>query len=270
MEALSLREVQLEQLRLLEELDSFCKTHQLKYSLCYGTLIGAARHKGFIPWDDDIDVCMPRPDYERLLALKNEFDHGSIELIANSIDHGLDATYAAIIDRSLPCENTYSNTMRSKFLWIDIFPVDGFSEDMNEMRRIYDESIKYQKILTLAGAKIGKGTNLKNRLAKLIIVPLCRLYGEQRCIDKMDKLAKSYDYETSTHVGVIAWGEGVKEKLLKTDFEVMTTIEFEGKQFSVMGCWQQYLKNMYTNYMELPPEDQRGGHNIVAYRISKE
>ena len=66
MQQLSLREVQLEELNLLKDFDQFCKKYNLKYSLCYGTLIGAARHKGFIPWDDDIDVCMPRPDYERL------------------------------------------------------------------------------------------------------------------------------------------------------------------------------------------------------------
>ena len=116
MQQLSLREVQLEELELLKDFDQFCKKHNLKYSLCYGTLIGAARHKGFIPWDDDIDVCMPRPDYERLLTLKASYDHDGLELIANPINHSLDSTYAAIVNRNIPCENTYSNTLRSKYI----------------------------------------------------------------------------------------------------------------------------------------------------------
>ena len=172
MQQLSLREVQLEELNLLKDFDKFCKKYNLKYSLCYGTLIGAARHKGFIPWDDDIDVCMPRPDYERLLTLKEHYDHDGLELIANPINHSLDATYAAIINKNIPCENTYSNTLRSKYLWIDIFPVDGFSEDMSIMKEIYDKSIFYQKILTLASAKLFKGKSLIHALGKLVIVPL--------------------------------------------------------------------------------------------------
>ena len=85
----------------------------------------------------------------------------------------------------------------------------------------------------------------------------------------MDRLAKSYDYNTSEHVGVIAWGEGVKERLLKQDFERMTTIEFEDQLFSVMSCWREYLDNMYDDYMKMPPENQRCGHNIIAYKIDR-
>ena len=85
----------------------------------------------------------------------------------------------------------------------------------------------------------------------------------------MDRLAKSYDYTKSEHVGVIAWGEGVKERLPKKDFEKMTTIEFEDQLFSVMSCWRQYLDNMYDDYMQMPPENQRCGHNIVAYKINR-
>ena len=269
MQQLSLREVQLEELELLKDFDQFCKKHNLKYSLCYGTLIGAARHKGFIPWDDDIDVCMPRPDYERLLTLKASYDHDGLELIANPINHSLDSTYAAIVNRNIPCENTYSNTLRSKYLWIDIFPVDGFCEDMSGMEEIYKKSIFYQKILTLASAKLFKGKTLIHKLGKLLIVPLCRLFGKQRCIDRMDRLAKSYTYEDAEYVGVIAWGEGVKERLRKDDFEIMDEIEFEDEKFSVMSCWEVYLDNMYENYMELPPLEQRRGHNIVAYKIGR-
>lgn len=266
MRQLSLREVQLEELNLLVYFDQFCKENDLKYSLVYGTLIGAARHKGFIPWDDDIDVAMPRPDYEKLLALHKSFNKGEIELIADKLNHSLDATYAAVINHNIPCENTYSTTRRSQYLWIDIFPVDGFTENNKEMEVIYRKSKRLQKIVTLASAKLLKGKTFLHTLGKLIIVPCCRLYGIQRCLNKMDFLAKTYPYKTSKYVGVIAWGEGIKEKLLKSEFEKMTTIEFEGKQFSVMSCWKQYLKNMYVDYTKLPPVEMRVGHNIIAFK----
>lgn len=266
MKQLSLREVQLEELNLLVYFDQFCKNNGLKYSLVYGTLIGAARHKGFIPWDDDIDVAMPRPDYEKLLALHEDFNKGEIELIANELNHSLDATYAAVVNLNILCENKYSTTKRSQYLWIDIFPVDGFTEDTKEMELIYKKSQKLQKIVTLASAKLLKGKTLLHALGKIIVVPLCRLYGIQRCLNKMNQLAKTYPYETSKYVGVIAWGEGVKERLLKSEFEKMSTIEFERKRFSVMSCWKEYLKNMYTDYTKLPPVEQRIGHNIVAYK----
>lgn len=266
MRRLSLREIQLEELNLLDYFDQFCKKNSLKYSLVYGTLIGAARHKGFIPWDDDIDVAMPRPDYEKLLTLHESFKRESIELIAYDLNYSLDATYAAVINHNIPCKNTYSMTKRSKYLWIDVFPVDGFAEDSSKMEKIYKQSQDLQKILTLASARLFKGKTILHTLGKLFIVPLCRLYGINRCIKKMDKLAKTYSYEKAKYVGVIAWGEGIKEKLLKNDFEKMTTIEFENKQFSVMSCWKQYLKNMYGDYTKLPPLEQRIGHNIIAYK----
>lgn len=137
MRQLTLREIQLEELKLLSYFDEFCNINRLKYSLVYGTLIGAARHKGFIPWDDDIDVAMPRPDYEKLLSLRSSFNSGAIELIADKLNHSLDATYAAVINRDIPCKNTYSMTKRSQYLWIDVFPVDGFTEDYEKMESIY-------------------------------------------------------------------------------------------------------------------------------------
>lgn len=195
MKQLTLREIQLEELNLLSYFDEFCKKNELKYSLVYGTLIGAARHKGFIPWDDDIDVAMPRPDYEKLVTLHSSFNHGAIELIADDLNHSLDATYAAVINRDIPCKNTYSMTKRSQYLWIDVFPVDGFTEDISKMKKIYNQSQKLQKIVTLASARLFKGKTVAHVLGKLFIVPLCRLYGINRCIKKMDALAKTYPYE---------------------------------------------------------------------------
>lgn len=266
MRQLTLREIQLEELSLLSYFDEFCNRNRLKYSLVYGTLIGAARHKGFIPWDDDIDVAMPRPDYEKLLSLRSSFNSGAIELIADKFNHSLDATYAAVINRDIPCKNTYSMTKRSQYLWIDVFPVDGFTEDYEKMESIYRQSQFLQKIVTLASARMFKGKTVLHALGKLFIVPFCRLYGINRCLKKMDSLAKTYPYESAKYVGIIAWGEGVKEKLLKTDFENMTTIEFEERQFSVMSCWKEYLDNMYTDYTKLTPIEMRVGHNIIAYK----
>ncbi len=266
MKQLTLRELQLAELDILKRYAAFCKKHNLKYSLIYGTLIGAARHQVFIPWDDDIDVCMPRPDYERLLSLAEDFNHATYKLIANPLGHSLDAIYAAIINTDIPCVNMYTDTMRSSYLWIDIFPVDGFAADDIIMKGIYLRSRLYQKMVKIAGAKYNTGKSTAHRLGKLFLIPLCRLYGIQRCLDRMDLLAKSYPYDTANDIGIIAWGEGPQERFPKTGFDNMQELEFEGQKFPVLSCWKDYLKNMYGDYTQLPPESERIDHNIIAYK----
>ena len=149
MNALTKEELKIVEFNILKDVACFCRMHNIRYFLCGGTLLGAIRHNGFIPWDDDIDVCMPRPDYERLLSLAEDFNHATYKLIANPLGHSLDAIYAAIINTDIPCVNMYTDTMRSSYLWIDIFPVDGFAADDIIMKGIYLRSRLYQKMVKI-------------------------------------------------------------------------------------------------------------------------
>lgn len=264
MKKLNLDEIKIIELKILLELDNFCKKNNLKYYLAGGTLLGAIRHKGFIPWDDDIDVCMPREDYEFLV---NNFTSNNKNLIIkSSLLNNLDIPFAKILDMSTEIDSKFDESETKKYLWIDIFPVDGLPENLDRVKEIYSICNFYRTILLLADAKLGEGTTLFRKCSKYILKPLAKLYGKKRCVEKLEKIAQSNSYETSKYVGIVTWGlYGIGERMLKSEFKKSIEIEFEGHKFLAFSCWDSYLKGLYGNYMELPPVEKRKTHNMTVY-----
>ena len=101
----------------------------------------------------------------------------------------------------------------------------------------------------------------------MLVRPLCRIYGVDRLVSKLNNLAMTMEYESSEYVGVIAWGEGVQERIRKEDFEKQVGVSFEGHIFPTFSCWDTYMHNIYGNYMELPPMELRVSHDTEVYRI---
>lgn len=128
-------EVKAEELSMLIEFDALCRREGLRYSLAGGTLLGAVRHKGFIPWDDDIDVSMPRPDFDKLVTLArfNKRSNDRIfEPYSNDWTHPIFLKY---INRRVAVDAHYENGESN--LWIDVTPVEGLSDDYDEVEHIY-------------------------------------------------------------------------------------------------------------------------------------
>lgn len=268
MKKLSLKEIHQRELKMLVEFDSFCKDNKLNYSLAGGTLLGAVRHKGFIPWDDDIDVCMPRKDFEVFINkykdIGNDFEVKSIEL-----KNGL-MPFAKLVDKKTFVVNALveDETALDKQLWIDIFPIDGLPDNIDEVRMIYRKVSIYRKIMGLSHARIGRGRNYIHMLGKAFLKPIAYLYGMKRAAEKIEKIARSYPYDNYNYVGCISWGlYGIGERMKKSDFERKTQMEFEGKQFQVYSCWHEYLTGLYGDYMVLPPKEKRVTHENVVYEI---
>ncbi len=264
MKKLNLKEVKLREIEILLEFDKFCKKNKLKYFLAGGTLLGAIRHKGFIPWDDDIDVCMPRKDYEIFIKnfLRYKNDLGTNSYLVNN----LSAPFAKIIDLNTKVDSKFDKSELNKYLWIDIFPVDGLPENLEEVKKIYAKSNIYRTVLLLTDAKLGEGSTKFRKYTKYILKPLAKIYGRKRCIEKLEKIAKSNPYETSKYVGAVTWGlYGAGERMLKSEFEKSVEVEFEGYKFPAFSCWDSYLRGLYGNYMELPPLEKRKTHNMTVY-----
>ena len=252
------------ELEILLSYDKFCKEKNLKYYLAGGTLLGAIRHKGFIPWDDDIDVCMPRKDYE-FFVKKFSSDRTNLKVRCNLLNNfGL--PFAKVIDISTITEFQFDESENNKHLWIDIFPVDGLPEDLEEVKTIYDKCNFYRIILMIANAKLGEGTTIFRKYSKYILKPLAKLYGRKKCVDKIEQIAKSNPYETSKYVGAVTWGlYGIGERMLKSEFEKPVEVEFEGHKFPAFSCWDSYLTGLYGDYMQLPPVEKRKTHNMTVY-----
>jgi lipopolysaccharide cholinephosphotransferase len=264
MKKISSNQIKHIELEILIQFDRFCEENNLKYYLSGGTLLGAIRHKGFIPWDDDIDVCMPRSDYEifvKSFRIKNK----NLEIRSNILNN-FSAPFSKIVNLKTNIITKYSGSDVDTCLWIDIFPVDGLPADLEKVKDIYNICNFYRTILGLTSSRLGEGTTIFRKYSKFLLKPIAKLYGKKRCIDKIERIAKQYNYNESKYVGAITWGlYGVGERMLKVDFEKSIEVEFEGYKFPTFSCWDSYLKGLYGDYMQLPPLEKRKTHNMEVY-----
>ena len=271
MKRLKSSEIKQKELEILIEFDAFCRKNHLTYSLCGGTLLGAIRHKGFIPWDDDIDVCMPRPDYEKLIRNFSS-QNRNIE-IRSILVRGFDAPFSKIVNKKCIVSQKHSSRIIDDYIWVDIFPIDGLPDDETETRKIYRVCNFYRKMYFLCEAKLGEGRTPLRKIAKYFLKPIANIYGKRRCCEKLESISKRYPYETANYVGSIAWGlYGFKERVSKKIFELPPSdVTFEGHSFKAFGDWNEYLTRLYgSNYMELPPLSMRVSHDLVVYEIEGE
>ncbi|WP_303817211.1 phosphorylcholine transferase LicD [Selenomonas ruminantium] len=262
MKKISLRELQLIELDVLEYFVKFCKKNNLRYVLIGGSLLGAIRHKGFIPWDDDIDIGMPRPDYERLKKLTLNTEKYKM-LTFDRME--LDIPLIKIVDKRTVVESSEDG---KHHVWIDVIPIDGLPADDIVTSNLYKKIFFYRKISILCRLRWGQGRSFIKKLSGIFLKPLAQLlWGSKKCAEMLEEIATSNDYETSDYVGVVTWGRyGVGEKMPKDKFEKFTEVEFEGKFFQATSYWDSYLTGIYGDYMKLPPLDQQmGDHQITAY-----
>lgn len=261
MEKLTLDECKRISLDILIDIAAFCDAHGLTYFLAVGTLLGAIRHQGYIPWDDDIDIMMPRPDYQRLLR---EYD-GRYALLKP--EAGL-LCYAKAYDPRTVKYEADTDYKKNKAIGvdIDIFPLDGIVNDEKIINRIYKRECFLETLLRLSNQPIFLRKNPLKAFNRL--VP--RLIGSANIVKLIEKNAQTYDYETSDHV--IRWRcspNGFTGALPKEVYE-KDYGTFEGHVFCIPKGYDAFLRAFFgDDYMELPPEDKRVSHVFTCYRIEE-
>ncbi|WP_302306828.1 LicD family protein [Megamonas funiformis] len=262
------REIQKEELKILLEFDDFCKKNKLNYYLSGGTLLGAIRHKGFIPWDDDIDVCMPRPDYMRFLEIFPE-SYKDKYFLRCPEKNNFPLPFIKLMNKDIKIKSlSISKDMESN-LWIDILPIDGLPEDINEVKKIYKKRYIYGTLLLLKFSKVGN-FKLKRRIQRYIGKLIARLCSDKFFRNKINKLVDIKNYDQYRYVGAVTWGMyGIGERMLKSELKKTVYVDFEGHKFPTFSCWKSYLTGIYGDYMKLPPEDERKTHSVEAYKIKE-
>ena len=244
-------------LEILIVFDSVCKKLGLKYSISSGTLLGAVRHKGFIPWDDDIDVSMPREDYEKFLKqaqqhLPEEYflEHFTTEKYCINTFAKLKNSNTTWIERGVDTKHDINLGM-----YIDIFPIDTIKS--SEQIKKLSKKVKFYRWLRKSYFLNLKNKSFIHKISKIFIFyPLARIIGLQRINRKEDKLLQSFGKGEYTTADMSARNNCVPYKI----FEEFTTLEFEGKQFSAIKDYDTYLSTFYGDYMELPPVEKRHIH----------
>lgn len=259
MRKITLDESKIIQLDILQSIHDFCIANNLKYSICGGTLIGAIRHKGFIPWDDDIDIFMLREDYINFI---HEYKDSSGRYILHSLenDESYCYPYAKVEDARTYIEEEV--TAGNMGIAVDVFPVDNCMNDKEKSIAYINGAIRYQKLYK---AKLVTPTNNNSVLKKCGIIALKILLSGQSLRKLAVKLA---DYsqggmEDSRFVATMVSGYGTKEIQLRSSFDSLIELPFEDRTFLAIGGYDHYLSNVYGDYMKLPPVEKRRSPHVI-------
>lgn len=249
------------QIEILDNVAAFCQRHNLRYYLAYGTLLGAVRHKGYIPWDDDIDIHMPRPDYEKFLELYNS-DNSKNRAVSHEIDNNYRVAFAKVYRKgTLVKEFHFKQDIFG--VYIDIFPLDGLKDEKQaqqcgEIRRFMHVK---NSIFTNSMTAMRK---MRLALTKAILSPIS-LRSLQK---KIKSIATQCSYDNCGRVYSSHSRLAAREIFPRTIFDSYKMVPFEGKEYRAPIDCDCYLKALYGKYMELPPkEKQISTHNSQAYYI---
>jgi lipopolysaccharide cholinephosphotransferase len=258
------KELQSIVLGLLDKIDVFCSSHGIRYSLAGGTLIGAVRHRGFIPWDDDADVMMPRPDYERFCR---EFSapESSVHTFGNDPDYFY--PYAKVFDdRTILVEDR--DPKGRSAVSVDVFPIDGFQDGIRDpKRKLRRQHLCYAVLSWRRAPPLFRRRSFAKQVAAwaslpVRLVPLrCRKRLAKAALRNLTSFASEQPFEASPFVGDCVWGYGLKEVFSRSVFSDWTTLEFEGRNFRAIGGWRDFVSAIYGDISELPPPKQQITHH---------
>ena len=282
MRELSFAELRGKQLEIFLEFVRFCDDNNLTYFLGGGSLLGAIRHKGFIPWDDDIDVNMPRSDYEKLLEI---FSSTKYEI--KSVEKGDEKPlFAIIVDK-----NTKLLTLdgeewdMANGVFIDIFPIDNMSNDssIRILTCIFKELIIYcheGAILSYIPTKrykdgtagIFKWKERIRTLIKYIFISIFKMSSGRKWGMLANKIARIWENKATDWAGCMItmshYNHGLVEILPRKVFEATIEVEFEGYKVKAPIGYDDYLRSLYGDYMKLPPKEKRVSHHeFKAYLL---
>lgn len=251
------------QLAILRNVASFCEKNGIRYFLAYGTLLGAVRHKGYIPWDDDIDIMMPRPDYIKFIKTFNGISDKN-----RVISHLLDPTYpwpfAKVVDTDTIMEEFINYAYKDMGVYIDIFPIDGVPDSKSKLSKQF-RFIKLLKLLL--SVKRGKKFRSRKPWQNFILnfSFLLSFISYPKLLKKFDSFVSNYSFEESNNTAILVMaGYGKNEIMPRSFYEETTQLKFEDCSFTVPAEYKQWLENIYGDYMTPPPPEKRITHHANA------
>lgn len=244
---------------------NFCQEHGLRYYALGGTMLGAARHEGFIPWDDDVDVGMPRKDYILLASLlKNQKGRYVLEMPDSPNDDYV-YPFAKLYDTETTLiENTRSKIKRG--IYLDIFPLDGAGEDYRESYRLF-KKIYAKRMLTLAattGYRQGRRFYKNAMVLWMQLIPdwlICR----KKMVRNLDEMCAHKDYDTSSWIGNFMGNWKEREIMPRSVMGVPTEYRFESMTIWGPENYDDYLTRLYGDWHKLPPIEKRVSHHDFVY-----
>lgn len=254
------RKIQLIELEMLNEVDRICRKHGIKYYLCGGTLLGAVRHSGFIPWDDDLDIFFPRKDYIKFAEIvqKELPDTMFYQDWHNEFDYPYN--FAKIrMNGTKFCQNEIQHLDMHHGIFIDIFPLDSVPADEKERTAYLTKVTRLKTLMAIRYMSFKKNGSLRS-IPECIAIAFSRLFFSKRKIhNKLDRLIMKYDYQDTGLYGQETGMDALKEVYPVKWFSKQGSISFEGKEFP---CTEnkyidEYMTFFYGDYMTPPPDEKK-------------
>ncbi|MFR4128769.1 MAG: phosphorylcholine transferase LicD [Roseburia inulinivorans] len=263
---MSIDEIHEATLEILKVIDSIAKKLKIKYFMAYGSLIGVVRHKGFIPWDDDLDLMMLREDYEKFLVYFAEheqelmpykiFTNRNNKDYPNMIARVCNVNYPIQVENEIPC---------GMGIFVDIYPIDPMGKSEKKWKRI----MRYRQQLIAAcyyasRVRFEKPKKKYRSIDRYLLYLYAKNKGIEYFKNKLEKYKDKFDWENSDYAGCIVWEP---ELFDKNYFNDTVRLPFCDMQVLVPREYDSMLRKSYGDYMKLPPEkDRKPQHKYKAYR----
>lgn len=251
---------------ILVEVDRICRKNNIKYTLIGGTLIGAIRHKGYIPWDDDIDVGFLRSEYDKFIKCCEKDLNKEYRIVNAENEEGNANLFHKIKIKNTKCiESISKNSAINKEIFLDVFPFDNSPNNPIFAYFHYLKTKFYGRLLSIeCNYDFSKNKNIIKKLLNCILVIISHFYKKEKLINKIKKLSIKYNKISTKYIIPIYTDIGLKDRIKREWFSDYIQTTFENGKFYIIKNYDMFLRKSFGDYMQFPPiEERTSKHEIL-------